>query len=157
MEPMPIEGVPERLRRTPSWLLGRASADAYRAIAEGMAAAGGHRHHYSLLASLSEFGPASQADLGRRTGIDPSDMVAVAGALAQAGLIERTPDPADRRRNVVRVTDAGLQRLRELQAVVDGVQADLLGPLSAAERETLTDLLARLVAAGQAGGRRPPG
>jgi DNA-binding MarR family transcriptional regulator len=59
------------------------------------------------MTALDEAGPASQADLGRRTTIDRSDMVATLNELGDLGLLDRAPDPTDRRRNLVSLTPAG--------------------------------------------------
>jgi DNA-binding MarR family transcriptional regulator len=72
-------------------------------------------------------------------------MVALVNALSRDGLVERRPDAADRRRNVVSITAAGGRRLRALEAVVARLQAELLAPLAAAERRQLVRLLHRLV------------
>jgi DNA-binding MarR family transcriptional regulator len=95
--------------------------------------------------ALSEHGPLSQADLGRRLHIDRSDMVAVVGDLEQAGYVGRTRDPEDRRRNVVAVTADGEAALRRMDAAVERAQADLLAPLSAAERRELARLLEHVI------------
>ena len=57
----------------------------------------------------------------------------------------RSPDPADRRRNVITVTGTGRERAAELAARVGAVQDELLAPLSEAERAELTDLLRRVL------------
>ncbi|MEU5906659.1 MarR family transcriptional regulator [Micromonospora sp. NPDC047527] len=136
---------PAGLRTTPSWLLNQAASHAGRLISEGFAAHDLRGYHYRLLAALAEAGPASQADLGRRCGIDRSDVVAAINDLAGRGLVVRAPDPADRRRNVISLTDAGADEARRMGETVDRVQRDLLAPLSAAEGEQLTRLLTRLV------------
>jgi DNA-binding MarR family transcriptional regulator len=134
-----------RMLEMPSWLITRAYAHSHRLLAEGFAAAGGRGYHYRLLAALDEFGPASQADLGRRTSIDRSDVVAALNELAADGFIESTPEPDDRRSNVITITPAGAERLRTLGEALAGVQEKLLAPLSAAERTRLVALLTRLV------------
>jgi MarR family transcriptional regulator, lower aerobic nicotinate degradation pathway regulator len=136
---------PRRLRRLPSWLLNQAALRANRLVSEGLEAEGMRRHHFSVLVALDEDGPASQAALGRRLGIDRSDMVAVINDLERDGLVARAEDERDRRRNVVRATPAGRKALKRLGARVDAAQAALLEPLSAAERRTLERLLARVV------------
>lgn len=136
---------PNRLRSLPSWLLNQAAMQASRLVSEGLADQDSRRYHYSLLAALAEFGPASQAELGRRCGIDRSDMVAVVTELADKGLVERNPDPADRRRNTVTITPAGARHLHTLDRLLAGIQADLLAPLSPTEREQFTALLTRLL------------
>jgi MarR family transcriptional regulator, lower aerobic nicotinate degradation pathway regulator len=142
---MDYDTAPTRLRGTPSWLLGQAAARAGRMVSQGLGAAGAHRYHYSLLSALEEFGPASQAALGRRIGIDRSDIVATVNDLAASGLIERTPDPADRRRNVITITPQGTRHLRRLDRLVGQVQDELLAPLAPSERDQLARLLTRVL------------
>jgi DNA-binding MarR family transcriptional regulator len=136
---------PARLRRQTSWLLNQVALPANRLVGEALAAAGTRRYHYALLAALDEAGPASQADLSRHSSIDRSDLVAAINELAEQGCVERSPDPSDRRRNVVTMTAAGRSRLQELDRLLAGVQDRLLAPLSAEERAGLVDLLTRLV------------
>jgi DNA-binding MarR family transcriptional regulator len=129
----------------PSWLLTQTAAHATRLVADGMAADGARGYHYRLLSELAENGPASQAELGRRTGIHLSDMVAAINELAGGGFVERTSDPADRRRNVITISGAGRERARQLAGRVGQIQQELLAPLSAAERDQLTTLLTKLL------------
>jgi DNA-binding MarR family transcriptional regulator len=136
---------PERLRTKASWLLNQAALPANRLVAEQLAGADARRYHYALLAALDEIGPASQADLSRRTTIDRSDMVALLNELAEQGLVERASDPADRRRNVVSLTPAGRRQLRRLDTLLDRAQDALLAPLAPEERRQLVDLLTRIV------------
>jgi len=105
-------------------------------------------YHYRLLAALEEWGPVSQADLARSTAVDRSDVVTVLGELEQLGLIERTVDPNNRRRNIVSITRAGSDQLGALDPVIDEVQQRVLAPLSQNERGQLTKLLRKLVDAG---------
>jgi DNA-binding MarR family transcriptional regulator len=144
MEPA-ARSAPDLLRAQPSWLINQVALHASRLVNEGLAAVGTRRYHYSLLAALDEVGSASQADLSRRTTIDRSDMVAAVNELADQGYVVRSPDPADRRRNVITLTASGRRRLGELSRLLADVQAQLLAPLSAKERSTLTTLLGRLV------------
>ncbi|MGP4022980.1 MarR family winged helix-turn-helix transcriptional regulator [Actinomadura sp. 3N407] len=136
---------PARLRHAPSWLINLASAHSHRLVSDGFAAAGARGYHYRLLAALDECGPSSQATLGRHTGIDRSDVVAALNELAAKNLIERSPDPSDRRRNIVTLTPDGARHLNELQEVVDRIQDDLLAPLTPSERDQLTGLLTRII------------
>jgi DNA-binding MarR family transcriptional regulator len=142
---MEAHSAPERLRSMPTWLLSQAALLGQRIGADALAAVGAHRSHYAVLAALDEFGAASQAALGRRCGIDPSDMVALTGVLTADGLVERRPDEADRRRNLVTITAAGRRRLAALGDAAAGAQDELLAPLSPAERTRLAGMLARIV------------
>jgi DNA-binding MarR family transcriptional regulator len=140
------QNTPERLRELPSWLLNQASLVAHRVVGEHLRDAQvAHRYHYALLAALAEAGPTSQADLGRRIGLDRSDVTATVNQMEQRGLLGRVPDPADRRRNLVSLTEDGRERLAELDDVVGAAQDDLLTPLTGDERAELGRLL-RLLA-----------
>jgi hypothetical protein len=77
--------------------------------------------------------------------MDRSDVVAAINELAGQGCVERTPDPDDRRRNRVSLTTAGRRQPRRMDRALDEVQDDLLGPLSAEDRQTLARLLTRLL------------
>ena len=142
---MDPEAAPERLRTLPTWLLSQAALAGQRIGGEALASAGAHRSHYAVLAALDEGGPANQAALGRRCGVDPSDMVALLRVLADDRLVARRPDESDRRRNVIEITAAGRRRLAELGDVVAAAQESLLAPLSPAERAGLTAALRRIV------------
>lgn len=134
------------LRTTPSWLLSRSAAIGQKLVADALAEVGARRTHVSVLATLAEFGPLSQADLGRRCGIDRSDMVALINELSANGQVARSPDTVDRRRNVITITETGRKHLEALRKLVEEAQHHLLGGLSAEERASLVALLTRVVA-----------
>jgi DNA-binding MarR family transcriptional regulator len=136
---------PERLRSTPSWLITHVATHAARLLNDAFAPGEWRRYHYALLAALAEFGPSSQAALGRRCAIDRSYVVEAINELAERGLIERAADPADRRRNTITITDAGVRQLGRLGEQLDGVQDALLAPLSPEERTQLVGLLVRVL------------
>ena len=66
----------------------------------------------SALARLDRIGPATPGALAKVEQISPQSMGATLAALEARRLIERRPDPADGRRVVLSVTEAGLQLLR---------------------------------------------
>lgn len=136
---------PHRLSGTVVWLLGRASLRAHQALQERFAEHGIRKWHYAVLAALVEGGPATQADIGRRLGLDRSDLVGVLNDIEAAGYVHRAPDPANRRRNLVTLTETGRTALTGFDACVDATDDELLAPLSAAERAQLTSLLGRVV------------
>ncbi|MFG2171384.1 MarR family winged helix-turn-helix transcriptional regulator [Streptomyces niveus] len=135
----------DRLRQRASRLLSQVTTRSDRLINEGLAEADARKWHYAVLASLQDFGPASQAALSKRTGIYRSDMVGVLNELAERQLVERAPDPDDQRRNVITISTAGRRQLRRLDKVLDALHDDLLAPLDAAERDQLVRLLTRLL------------
>ena len=103
------------------------------------------RSDFAVLAALEEYGALSQAGIGRRLGLDRNDVHGILNRLESHGQAARQPDPADRRRNVVRLTDTGRRYLGELQEHADAVQDELLAGLDGAERRQLQSLLAKLL------------
>jgi MarR family transcriptional regulator, lower aerobic nicotinate degradation pathway regulator len=140
-----IGAAPARLTRKPSWLINQAALPAQRLVSEAFASIDASRQHYAVLAALDEFGASSQAELGRRCGIDRSDMVALIDRLSSGHLVVRRPDDADRRRNIISMTHAGHRVLGELEESLSAVQDRLLAPLTSEEREQLVTLLTRIV------------
>jgi DNA-binding MarR family transcriptional regulator len=136
---------PATLMAKPSWLISEVFWLAHPLIADRLATTGSRGYDYRLLAALQEFGPASQASLGRHTAMDRSDVAAAVSELVSRGLAGRALDPADRRRNVISITPAGTAHLRRLEELLAGVQDELLTPLSPAERQQLVRLLSRIV------------
>ncbi|MCF6509348.1 winged helix-turn-helix transcriptional regulator [Blastococcus sp. MG754426] len=133
---------PQRLRKLPSWVINQLALRAARLTADLL----GHtsvRSDFAVLAGLEEFGSVSQADLGRRLGMDRSDVVAILNRLQNDGLVQRSTDALDRRRNTVTLTAAGRRHLNELEVQLGAVQNALLKPLSAGEQQQLTSLLLR--------------
>jgi DNA-binding MarR family transcriptional regulator len=72
-------------------------------------------------------------------------LVGVINELADRGYVDRAPDTADRRRNVITITQQGRRQLRRLDKIVASAQDALLAPLSEPERTQLTQLLTRLL------------
>jgi DNA-binding MarR family transcriptional regulator len=136
---------PARLRQLPSWQASEIARRARGLVDEALWQEGARRHHFTVLTSLAEQGPASQAALGRRLSIDRSDLHAILNELERDGLIDRVRDERDRRRNVVALTRRGTTALKRLDKRVDGAQGALLQPLSAVERHELRRLLRRLL------------
>ncbi|HEY0499212.1 MAG TPA: MarR family winged helix-turn-helix transcriptional regulator [Kutzneria sp.] len=135
---------PHRLSGTVLWLLGRASQRGHQYAQERLAAAGIRKWHYAVLAALAEYGEQSQADIGRRLGLDRSDVVAVLNDLQGDGYVTREPDPADRRRNIVTISAAGRRALDGFDLLIAEADNHLLAELSVADRTQLVALLQRI-------------
>ncbi|QLH24981.1 MarR family winged helix-turn-helix transcriptional regulator [Streptomyces sp. Rer75] len=135
---------PARIRSLPSWLLGRAAARGHRLVAEALAREGMRMMHHAVLSAVAELGPVSQAELGRSLGIDPKDMVGIVGDLEGEGLVTRSPDPRDRRKNAIAISEEGERRLVRTRRLGDEANDELTAGLSTAEREQLMALLRRV-------------
>jgi DNA-binding MarR family transcriptional regulator len=146
MEPMkPADPQqPRALSRLPSWLVGQVARHANRIVSQTLGEAGVRKQHFAVLTALEEQGSASQAALGRRVWMDRSDLHAVLNDLERDGLVARVRDERDRRRNLIALTPAGREALKQLNVRVDAAQAALLEPLSSEERRELRRLLSRL-------------
>jgi len=103
-------------------------------------------YHYRLLATLEDLGSTSQAELGRGTGLDRSDVSTALAELETRGLVARQVDPEHKRRNIVTITKPGSRTLRSLDRVIDEVQERFLAQLKPAERRQFIALLHRLLA-----------
>lgn len=103
---------------------------------------------HDVLATLRRQGPPFQmrpSDFTDALMLTSSGTTKRLDKLEQAGLVARSPDPADRRGTVITLTDAG----RELIDNVTGAHLDnereLLAALSAREQEQLAALLRKLL------------
>jgi MarR family transcriptional regulator, lower aerobic nicotinate degradation pathway regulator len=137
--------VPERLQGLPSRLLNLAAGYAQRLVGDRLATLGSRKWHYATLAALEEFGPVSQSGLSDRTGIYRSDLVATINELTARGFVVRDPDPSDRRRNAITLTDEGRRHLERLDILIAAGEAEFLAPLSEADRAELTRILKLIV------------
>lgn len=138
---------PARVDDRPTWLISRvfsrSSGLLFRTFDER--GDGLRGYHYRLLSALEQWGPESQADLGRDTGIDRSDVTAVLGELEERGLVERQVDPGHKRRKIVTITAAGLEELGRLDRIVDDVQEAVLAPLTETQQRQFLSLLRKLL------------
>lgn len=134
----------QRIQSLPSWLVGRVAARARGLVADALAAEGLKLMHHAVLAATAEYGPVAQAELGRRLAVDPKDMVGILNDLQQAGLVLRTPDPADRRKNAITVTAEGTAALTRCAALAEAANAELLASLTPDEQNQLMALLSRV-------------
>jgi MarR family transcriptional regulator, temperature-dependent positive regulator of motility len=85
----------------------------------------------------------TQQGLGQTLHLDANNCVILLNDLESDGYVERRRDPADRRRHIVEMTDAGRRALEEAEVKLETVEDDVLGNLSQAERSQLRDLLAK--------------
>jgi DNA-binding MarR family transcriptional regulator len=99
---------------------------------------------FAILARLVELGEMSQNHLGRAAAMDAATVKGVVDRLARQGLVTTRPDPDDRRRLTVALTDAGRALFAARAATALDVSARTLDPLSPDERAQLLALLLRL-------------
>ena len=126
------------------FLLRKVSAASFEAISEALAEYDLHPMHFGMLTIIEAEEPVSQQELSKRTGIDPSTMVARMDVLDERGYVERIRGAEDRRSYEIRLTPNGRQLLTELRGRADTLAASFFSPLTAQERGQLHRLLAKL-------------
>jgi DNA-binding MarR family transcriptional regulator len=92
----------------------------------------------AVLGRLIREGEHSTADLARLEGVRPQSMGATVQGLVDLGLAVRESDPSDKRKSVVRVTDAGRAARDAAHLERNTVLVERLATLSAADRTALT-------------------
>ena len=118
------------------WALGTVMRSYRRVAEESVADLPGGPRGYQVLSSAARGNSGSQLAMAQRLGVDRTVMTYLLDDLEKAGLVERKPDPADRR-----------ARLCDVERRLHKVEEHVLGPLEPAERDTLRTLLRRVAVA----------
>ena len=139
-----VEEAPEALAGDLCWLLSRASHALNTEMQAALEKLGISSRGFHVLNAALE-GEHTQIELARIIGLDKTTMVVVLDELEQAGLAERRPSPEDRRARVVAVTAAGKRKIRQGEAILAQVRAEVLSSLPAKDREAFVDQLRQLV------------
>ncbi|MGE4425622.1 MAG: MarR family winged helix-turn-helix transcriptional regulator [Solirubrobacteraceae bacterium] len=124
----------ELLLRTARWVHGR-SRGAFTPL--GVTPAAGR----ALVVLARADGPLRMRELADSLRVVPRSATSVVDALEEAGLVERRPDPEDRRSVRVHILDAGRSRLREMRRARAAAADDLIGVLPPDDRAELDRLL----------------
>ncbi|WKU44705.1 MarR family transcriptional regulator [Streptomyces sp. VNUA116] len=93
--------------------------------------------------------PMPMRRIAQRLKCEPSNVTGIVDRLEARGLVERGPDPDDRRVKLAAATSAGLETADRLSESLDFAREPLAG-LSAEERGVLRDLLQRMLGPGEA-------
>jgi DNA-binding MarR family transcriptional regulator len=133
------------LRDDAGYLLSRGGGTATRAFNAAFERHGLRTRQYAVLAYIGEHGDSSQRRIAEALDLDPSTVVALVDDLELAGYAERKQDPADRRTRLVGATPDGARLLDLTTETISDINAKLLAPLTPDERETLLNLLRRIV------------
>jgi DNA-binding MarR family transcriptional regulator len=124
----------EALAEDLGWALGVVFRGYVAATTAALAEVPGGPRGYQVIAAAAGSAVGSQLALAHHLGIDRTVMTYMLDDLEAAGLIERRPDPADRRAHRVVVTPKGTKLLATLDSRLEAAEAHLLAPLDAAER-----------------------
>lgn len=99
---------------------------------------------WKTLAIVGHYEPVFPGWIARRTSMVPERVSRALDRLMEKGLVDRTLDREDRRRIVVTLSSRGRKAFAEIEAVRTAMEEELLGVLSAQEREALFAMLDKL-------------
>ncbi|MDR6976268.1 DNA-binding MarR family transcriptional regulator [Streptomyces sp. 3330] len=126
-------------------LLRHAQARLARKSAEALVPYGVDGRELAVLVVVAGEERLSQAEVAGRLGVDRTTMVALVDGLEDHGLVQRRRSPRDRRRNIVRLTDAGLACLERAEAARRAAERRFLAPLDEQAATALLRALRMLV------------
>jgi DNA-binding MarR family transcriptional regulator len=129
-------------------LLTRLSRDVYRRATEDVI--GIRLKQFVALDYLREQGGTTQQQLGETLHLDKNNCVILLNDLEDDGYIARRRDPTDRRRHLVEMTSEGTTVLERAEEKLETLEDQVIGELSAEERATLRELLAKALRSAQA-------
>jgi DNA-binding MarR family transcriptional regulator len=112
-------------------------------------------HDFALQAILS--GADNVSELGRRMSVTKQSAAKTIAVLEERGFVAREPDPTDRRRMRLRVTDHGLAMLREGEAIFNELRGQWEAQVGAAAVGDLEGSLRRLLGTNTIRLDKPPG
>jgi MarR family transcriptional regulator, lower aerobic nicotinate degradation pathway regulator len=99
---------------------------------------------FAALSKLSAVGETSQNQLGALIAMDAATIKGVIDRLKARGLVEVARHEGDKRRLMVRLTDAGRKVIAGLTPLAERITAETLAPLSPRDQATLLRLLSRI-------------
>jgi len=99
---------------------------------------------YSVLVALDRSAIRTQAALAEAIGADKTRIIAILDELQDKGLIERMPDPEDRRARLLAITKDGRRVKEATQAAIQRGEERWLGRLSPSDRAAFLRILQEL-------------
>lgn len=132
----------------PYYLITRVSLAATAALKRGFAEAGigfVRPAYLGSLMSLWREDGLKMIDLGRRAGLEPSTMTGLLDRMERDGLVERRPDPTDRRVLKIFLTDAGAQTREAVIGIVDRTLVGVFSGIGACEIDALKGLMRKVL------------
>src|SRR5215467_11358850 len=127
------------------WALGVVFRSYAKAASLAFSELPGGPRGYQVLAAAARGEPGNQLKLAQHLGVDRTVMTYLLDKLENAGLIERRPDPRDRRARQIVATATGRERLEDLNRRLRAAEDHVLSGLdSEADRLVFRALLRRL-------------
>lgn len=99
---------------------------------------------FAALAKLLEVGPSSQNSLGRQTAMDVATIKGVVTRLRDRGLVEKSPDPTDKRLHLIALTAEGRRTIERVLPQAREISRMTLAPLDRGQQQMLLRLLKKI-------------
>lgn len=130
--------------------MGRFRRTVRRAVRTGLPGPALPASETELLALVNRMGGIGVAEAADLLQVAPNTVSTLVGHLRRAGLLRRTPDPADRRAARLNLTKAGAARVTEVRRRRTNILDEAFGKLSPEDRDSILSsvpALERLIAA----------
>ncbi|BBC71908.1 MarR family transcriptional regulator [Altererythrobacter sp. B11] len=118
-----------------------------RKLDRRMASEGASLARTKLLLCLQKRGPMRGTDVAELFGLAPRTITEAIDGLERDGLVERQPDPTDRRAKLIRVTGKGIEAAATTEPMRRQFVSQIFGVLDEQEQAALLGMLRRLIAA----------
>src|SRR5215216_8158605 len=128
-------------RTSPGLLLALLGQEAMHRLRAAHTAHNLKPRQFQILGLLHDHGGLAQSDLVQHMGVAPSILVTLLNPLEADGLVTRERDPADRRRHLVTLTDAGKRHVVSASCAQKETDDALFASLDEDQREQLRALL----------------
>ena len=136
--------VPDQAPRSVGFLISQLGFFSSKGFMEALEPLGIGPREFLLMRFVASTEGQSQQALAERLGVPPSRMVAMVDHLEEGGLVERRPDPGDRRVRGLHLTRKGRGVLDKAGAIAIDYETRLCAGINREEREQLIDLLQKL-------------
>ena len=102
------------------------------------------RAQWHVLARVAKRQGINQANLADLVGVEPITICRMVARLEALGLVERRPDPGDRRARLIHMTEAARPGIDRMKAVAQALFDEALDGITPEEEAILTRLLGRV-------------
>jgi DNA-binding MarR family transcriptional regulator len=130
-------------RRDLGFLLGVLLREYHQSVAGLLADIPAGARGFQLLLAAGEGVGRNQATLAAQLGLDRTVVTYLIDELVDAGLVERRPDPSDRRARLIALTTTGQETLQRLSSQLRQLERNVFKALDDQEMQQLTGLLDR--------------
>jgi DNA-binding MarR family transcriptional regulator len=137
------------------WALGAVARRHHKRATDVLADLPGGPRGYQVLVAAASTAAGTQLALAQQLGVDRTVMTYLLDDLERQSLVERRPDPADRRARRIVATERGMALVLHVQRQLADIEDEVLCALDPEERAMFRDLLHRVATHADGGGPAP--